>query len=183
MTDRLIITIREAAALLGLSESTVYRLARENKIPVVRIGASVRVNRARLVQMIPPRMQPESHYRDLFAAQYDGEIEVRVPFGRVDVVAFISLGSKDRWGSEPALGALAIEVEPIKTWQHGVRQALAYAMQLSEARKPYKYKPAVALYGEMSASVLKRIKRQTRRLCEVFIYQGDRWQHMNEVGE
>ena len=52
MTDRLIITIREAAQLLGLSESTVYRLARENKIPVVRIGASVRVNRRQLVEWI-----------------------------------------------------------------------------------------------------------------------------------
>jgi excisionase family DNA binding protein len=52
MTDRLIITIREAAELLGLSESTVYRLARENKIPVVRIGASVRVNRRHLVEWI-----------------------------------------------------------------------------------------------------------------------------------
>jgi excisionase family DNA binding protein len=50
--DRLIITIAEAAQLLGLSESTVYRLARENKIPVVRIGASVRVNRRQLEQWI-----------------------------------------------------------------------------------------------------------------------------------
>ena len=58
MTDRLIITIREAAELLGLSESTVYRLARENKIPVVRIGASVRVNRRHLVEWI------ESHTED-----------------------------------------------------------------------------------------------------------------------
>lgn len=48
MSERLIITIREAAELLGLSESTVYRLARENRIPVVRIGASVRVNRRHL---------------------------------------------------------------------------------------------------------------------------------------
>jgi excisionase family DNA binding protein len=51
-SDRLIITIAEAAQLLGLSESTVYRLARENKIPVVRIGASVRVNRRQLEQWI-----------------------------------------------------------------------------------------------------------------------------------
>lgn len=52
MTDRLIITIREAAEMLGLSESTVYRLARENRIPVVRIGSSVRVNRRQLEQWI-----------------------------------------------------------------------------------------------------------------------------------
>jgi excisionase family DNA binding protein len=48
MSDRLLITIREAAELLGLSESTVYRLAREDRIPVVRIGASVRINRRHL---------------------------------------------------------------------------------------------------------------------------------------
>lgn len=48
MSERLLITIREAAELLGLSESTVYRLAREDKIPVVRIGGSVRVNRRHL---------------------------------------------------------------------------------------------------------------------------------------
>ena len=52
MSERLIITIREASELMGLSESTVYRLARENKIPVVRIGASVRVNRRQLVAWI-----------------------------------------------------------------------------------------------------------------------------------
>ncbi len=48
MSERLIITIREAAEMLGLSESTVYRLARENRIPVVRIGSSVGVNRRQL---------------------------------------------------------------------------------------------------------------------------------------
>jgi excisionase family DNA binding protein len=52
VTGRLLLTIGEAAELLGLSESTVYRLARENKIPVVRIGASVRVNRRQLEEWI-----------------------------------------------------------------------------------------------------------------------------------
>lgn len=46
--DRLLISIREAAAILGVSPSTAYRLARENRIPVIRIGASVRVNRRQL---------------------------------------------------------------------------------------------------------------------------------------
>lgn len=42
--ERLVISIPEAAKLLGVSVSTAYRLARENRIPVIRIGASVRVN-------------------------------------------------------------------------------------------------------------------------------------------
>lgn len=46
--ERLLISVREAATLLGISESTAYRLAREDRIPVVRIGASVKVNRRQL---------------------------------------------------------------------------------------------------------------------------------------
>ena len=126
---------------------------------------------------------PESHFRDLFAAQYDGETEVRVPFGRIDVVASIPFGSLDRRGSQYFLGLLAIEVEPVATWQHGVRQALAYAAQLSQMKKPYKAKPAIAIYGEIQPAMLRKIKRQTRRLCEVFIFDNARWRHVNEVGE
>ena len=133
------------------------------------------------MERIEPK--PESYYRGLFASQYDGEVEVRVPFGRVDVVAYVPWGSKDRWGSQPALGALAIEVEPVATWRHGVRQALAYAAQVSHDRKPYKYKPAVALYGDIGPRMLRKIKRQTRWLCEVFVFDGGRWRHVNEVGE
>ena len=50
--DRLLISVREAATMLGVSESTAYRLAREDRIPVVRIGASVKVNRRQLEMWI-----------------------------------------------------------------------------------------------------------------------------------
>lgn len=45
---RRLISITEAAELLGVSQSTAYRLARENRIPVIRIGKAVRVNLQRL---------------------------------------------------------------------------------------------------------------------------------------
>ena len=50
--ERLVISVSEAAKILGVSNSTAYRLARENRIPVIRIGSSVRVNLRQLEKWI-----------------------------------------------------------------------------------------------------------------------------------
>lgn len=50
--DRLLISVAEAAKIMGVSTSTAYRLARENRIPVIRIGSSVRVNLRQLEKWI-----------------------------------------------------------------------------------------------------------------------------------
>lgn len=50
--ERLVVSVSEAAQMLGVSPSTAYRLARENRIPVIRIGSSVRVNLRQLEKWI-----------------------------------------------------------------------------------------------------------------------------------
>lgn len=47
---RLLLTLREAAALMGVSESSVRRYTRDpgNPLPTVRIGGSVRIVRTEL---------------------------------------------------------------------------------------------------------------------------------------
>jgi excisionase family DNA binding protein len=42
VTDTLLISVRDAARLLGLPHNEVYRLVREGRIPHVRVGASGR---------------------------------------------------------------------------------------------------------------------------------------------
>ena len=48
----LMLKAEEAADLLGLSRSKTYELIHEGKLPVVRFGRSVRVNRAKLLELI-----------------------------------------------------------------------------------------------------------------------------------
>lgn len=173
MADRLIITIREAAELMGLSDSTVYRLARENKIPVVRIGSSVRVNLRRLRRTLPVNLERESVYRDLFAAQYGGQIEVKLRMGRADVVA--PLPSDFGWYRQfDGATRLVVEVEPLKTWQHGIRQVLAYGAQMKDAA------PALAVYGRLTSEKLAQIVRRAEGLCAVFALHGNRWELVTE---
>jgi excisionase family DNA binding protein len=50
--ERLVVSVPEAAQMMGVSTSTAYRLARENQIPVIRIGSSVRVNLRQLERWI-----------------------------------------------------------------------------------------------------------------------------------
>lgn len=69
--------------------------------------------------------EPESYYRDLLAEHVGGETEVRLPFGRADVVTETH----------------AFEVEPISRWRKGVAQALQYAAQVPQ-------RGAIALYGD-----------------------------------
>lgn len=48
-TDKILLTVSEAAEALGLSRSTVYsQLIHQPGFPVVRLGGSVRINRQRL---------------------------------------------------------------------------------------------------------------------------------------
>jgi len=49
MTDTLLVDVKEAARLLGVSTDTVYALAAERKLPgVVRLGRRVLISRTRL---------------------------------------------------------------------------------------------------------------------------------------
>lgn len=66
--------------------------------------------------------------RDDLARHLDGCTEARVPYGRADV----------------ATETHVIEVEPLRSWRHGIRQALAYAAQCDLA-------PGLALFGAASA--------------------------------
>jgi len=50
-----LLTVSEAAEVLKLSRAMVYRLARENRIPVCRINSSVRVPQNRLLAWIDER--------------------------------------------------------------------------------------------------------------------------------
>jgi hypothetical protein len=72
--------------------------------------------------------EPESHYRDLLAKQVAGETEVRLPFGRCDVLT----------------GTTVYEVEPIARWRVGAAQALQYGGQVEQ-------RAALALYGRAEA--------------------------------
>ncbi|MBT9156990.1 MAG: hypothetical protein DDT37_01995 [Firmicutes bacterium] len=59
MEDKLLFTVREARALLGISRSLFYKLIGTGAIPVVRLGGAVRVSRAALERLTeqPPRDQ------------------------------------------------------------------------------------------------------------------------------
>src|ERR1039457_5760597 len=67
---------------------------------------------------------PESYYRDLLAKQVGGKTEVRLPFGRADVLTDTRI----------------YEVEPIRNWRHGAGQALQYAAPVTQ-------RGALAVYG------------------------------------
>jgi excisionase family DNA binding protein len=49
---RLLLRVEEAAALLGVGRTTVYAMVSAQKLPIVRIGRSVRIPRDGLVQWI-----------------------------------------------------------------------------------------------------------------------------------
>ena len=48
MTERIVLTVPEAAAALGASKNTVYELVRTRQIPHVRIGSRIRIPKAAL---------------------------------------------------------------------------------------------------------------------------------------
>jgi excisionase family DNA binding protein len=43
MTDRLVMTVTEAAKALGMSKNTLYDLIRDDRFPHVRIGQRIRI--------------------------------------------------------------------------------------------------------------------------------------------
>ena len=62
MTERLTLTVEEAAALLGLSRGSAYEAVRRGDIPTIRLGRRILAPRARLLELVgitdatfPPR--------------------------------------------------------------------------------------------------------------------------------
>jgi len=55
--EPILVKIPEAAQILTLSRTKVYRLIRENKLPVVRFDSSVRVPLTELRAMIASRIE------------------------------------------------------------------------------------------------------------------------------
>ncbi|MFZ5787404.1 MAG: methylation-associated defense system helix-turn-helix domain-containing protein MAD1 [Acidobacteriota bacterium] len=67
MTDD-ILTIREVADYLKVTERTLYRLAQEGKIPAFKVGGAWRFRRGDLEQWIKSQSQTEGE-----AARWTGE--------------------------------------------------------------------------------------------------------------
>lgn len=97
----------------------------------------------------------ECEYRDTLAAQVDGEIEVILPFGRADVLSATHI----------------FEVEPMRTWRHGVTQALQYASQVPQDG-------ALALYGDPQnlPAVFKEVQRLTDPRLELWWFTGEEFE-------
>jgi excisionase family DNA binding protein len=53
-----VLTVSEAATVMRVSRSKAYALARSRTIPVVAIGHSIRVPRARLLAWLEARTDP-----------------------------------------------------------------------------------------------------------------------------
>jgi excisionase family DNA binding protein len=51
-SERQLLTAKEAAALLGLSENTIRQWIWQRRLPVVRLGRAVRLKRQDLEQLI-----------------------------------------------------------------------------------------------------------------------------------
>ncbi len=47
-----LLTIDETSEILGTSRSSAYRMAREGRLPLVRVGRQMRVPRSLLVELI-----------------------------------------------------------------------------------------------------------------------------------
>ncbi|HVR88335.1 MAG TPA: helix-turn-helix domain-containing protein [Candidatus Limnocylindria bacterium] len=55
MSDRLLLRVGEAADALGVSRSSLYALIQAGVVPAIRLGASLRVPRVQLEQLINER--------------------------------------------------------------------------------------------------------------------------------
>lgn len=108
----------------------------------------------------------EEVYRDLLAfnlldAGYDVSIEHRLPFGYADVKAHDRL----------------IEVEFLRTWRHGVRQALGYAWQEEDAI------PAIAIIGRLLPDQAVAIHASTTDFLDLLLLEGCQWHTVRSAGE
>jgi len=52
VTDRLLLTYKQAGELLQVTDRTVYQIVRECRLPAVRFGRTVRIDRRDLEQFI-----------------------------------------------------------------------------------------------------------------------------------
>ena len=99
----------------------------------------------------------ESLVRDHLNQVLFGRTEYPVPFGRVDILT-------DRY---------AVEVEPYESWQHGARQALAYAMQTQR-------QPLLAVYGSMTTNDIARMSRRCSGMLTLWVLDHDRWKDLSD---
>lgn len=52
LRQRPTVTVAQAAAVLGIASSTAYRLASDGRLPSVRVGGSVRIPSAHLLDLL-----------------------------------------------------------------------------------------------------------------------------------
>jgi excisionase family DNA binding protein len=76
-TERTVLSVAEAAVLLGVSRSTVWRWIKSGKLPAYRVGhKTIRIKRADLEMILQPargeEVRMEREHEQLFAA-YDPE--------------------------------------------------------------------------------------------------------------
>jgi excisionase family DNA binding protein len=60
MTDRLTLTIAEAAELLGISRNSAYEAARRGELPTIRLGRRLLVPKRRLERMLDAESESTS---------------------------------------------------------------------------------------------------------------------------
>lgn len=56
---KLVVTVAEAAAMLGVSRSTAYEAVRAGSIPYIKVGRRVLIPIARLMQMVGGEDAPQ----------------------------------------------------------------------------------------------------------------------------
>ena len=52
LRQRPTVTVAQAAAVLGLARSTTYRMTSDGRLPVVRVGRTVRIPSAHLLELL-----------------------------------------------------------------------------------------------------------------------------------
>lgn len=105
-----------------------------------------------------PATLPEHLLRDELAFQLDGITEAALPYGRADVLT----------------STTAFEVEPLRSWKTGARQALAYAVQTG-------CEPGLAIFGTASPPEVLRLYlklRDERPPIQFWSWNGCKWVHI-----
>ncbi len=103
--------------------------------------------------------QPESVVRDQLARQINGVIEVKLPYGRADVMTKTHV----------------FEVEHLDTYRAGIRQVLAYSVQ---AAVP----PALAVFGRAARERVLKLYlelRDNKPKIELWWHDGWHWRHIS----
>lgn len=63
-TEKLLLTVSQAAETLGVSRSHLYNLIQQGHLPTIRLGCSVRIPRAWLERYIEERVEEWQAARD-----------------------------------------------------------------------------------------------------------------------